>query len=112
MRTSTILSILPLALLTHAQVASIDGPVIPGTTGKLGNAIITQNNPVGVTYTATLPNSNTTGIRGYVSGTSNANGTGVVFNVNIYGLPSAALGPFRKSTSLLPLSIRAVSCRK
>ncbi|KAI4129745.1 MAG: hypothetical protein LQ347_003652, partial [Umbilicaria vellea] len=94
MLTSTIVSLLPLALLTHAQVGSIDGPVIPGTTGKLGNAIITQNNPVGVTYTATLPNSNTTGIRGYVSGTSASNGTGVIFTVNLSGFPSSALGPF------------------
>ncbi|KAA6410836.1 MAG: Cu [Lasallia pustulata] len=94
MRASTILSILPLALLTHAQVASIDGPIIPGTTGKLGDAAITRNNPAGVTYTAVLPNSNTTGIRGFVSGTSNANGTGVVFTMNLSGFPSAALGPF------------------
>lgn len=99
MRASTILSILPLALLTHAQVASIDGPIIPGTTGKLGDAAITRNNPAGVTYTAVLPNSNTTGIRGFVSGTSNANGTGVVFTMNLSGFPSAALGPFRKSIS-------------
>lgn len=103
MRASTILSILPLALLTHAQVPSIDGPIIPGTTGKLGDAAIVQNNPVGVTYTATLPNSNTTGIRGYVSGTSAANGTGVTFNVNLSGFPSAALGPFRESSSSSPL---------
>ncbi|KAK4695248.1 hypothetical protein P7C71_g2473, partial [Lecanoromycetidae sp. Uapishka_2] len=71
-----------------------DGPVIPGTTGKLGNAAITTDNPAGVTYTAVLPNSNTTGVRGFVSATSNANGTGVLFNVNLYGFPSALEGPF------------------
>ncbi|MCJ1305721.1 hypothetical protein MMC08_008537 [Hypocenomyce scalaris] len=98
MRTATILSALPLLALTTAQATlidgSIDGPIVPGTTGKLGNATITQDNPLGVTYSAVLPDSNTTGIRGYVAGTSNSNGTGVVFNINLYGFPSEALGPF------------------
>lgn len=71
-----------------------DGPVIPGFTGKGGNALITTNNPAGVTYTAVLPNSNTTGVRGYVAATSNANGTGVTFSVSLYGFPSALEGPF------------------
>ena len=79
-----------------------------GTTGKLGDAAIVQNNPAGVTYTAILPNSNSTGIRGYVAGTSNSNGTGVNFNINLYGFPDASLGPFRKSyapdISRLPFS--------
>jgi hypothetical protein len=90
-----------LALLNAQAVlgaGTIDGPVIPGTTGKLGNAPITTSNPAGVTYTAVLPNRNTTGVRGYVSATSNANGTGVLFNVNLYGFPDALLGPFCKST--------------
>ena len=80
---------------------SYDGPVVPGTTGKLGDAKITTNNPAGVTYTAFLPNSNTTGVRGYVAATSNANGTGVSFNVNLYGFPSASEGPFCKSSTAL-----------
>lgn len=54
-----------------------------------------------VTYTAFLPKSNTTGIRGYVAATSNGNGTGVKFNVNVYGLPDASFGPFRKSSIAL-----------
>ena len=106
MRTPTILSALPLLALTTAQVTlndGSDGPIVPGTTGKLGNATITQDNPLGVTYSAVLPDSNTTGIRGYVAGTSNSNGTGVVFNINLYGFPSEALGPFRKSPLPLPL---------
>ena len=77
---------------------SFDGPVIPGTTGKLGNAQIVQSNPIGVSYQATLPTTNTftdTTIRGYVKATSNANGTGVVFSVSFSGFPSEALeGPF------------------
>ena len=74
-----------------------DGPIVPGTTGKLGNAAITQNNPQCVTYKATLPS--TGSVQGYVSATANANGTGVFFNVFLSGLPSEALGPFCK---LLP----------
>ena len=76
---------------------SYDGPVIPGTTGKLGNALVTTNNPAGVTYTAFLPESNSTTIRGYVSATATANGTGVTFNVNLSGFTNVGtLGPFRK----------------
>ncbi|KAI9820030.1 MAG: hypothetical protein M1827_006601 [Pycnora praestabilis] len=74
---------------------SIDGLPVPGVTGLLGNAAIVTNNPAGVTCTATLPNVNTTGIRGTVSGTSNANGTGVVFTINLTGFPSEPVfGPF------------------
>jgi len=67
-----------------------------GATGKLGDAAVVTGNPAGVTYTAILPNSNSTGIRGYVAGTSTSNGTGVNFNINLYGFPDASLGPFRK----------------
>lgn len=93
-------------VLVHAQAVPgaetiegspvYDGPEIPGFTGKLGNAAIVTDNPAGVTYTAVLPDSDTTGVRGYVSATSNANGTGVLFNVNLYGFPDALLGPFCK----------------
>ncbi|KAI4125278.1 MAG: hypothetical protein LQ338_004350 [Usnochroma carphineum] len=79
----------------------INGVITPGVTGKLGNAAIVEGNPVGVTYTAVLPNSPTTGVRGYVAGTSNANGTGVNFNVNFYGFPDASLGPFWMDTYTL-----------
>ena len=72
-----------------------DGFPVPGTTGKLGNAAITQNNPQCVTYNATLPS--TGSVRGYVAATANANGTGVFFNVYLTGLPSESLGPFCKS---------------
>lgn len=67
---------------------------VPGTTGELGPAEIVEGNPAGVTYTAILPDKNTTTIRGYVAGTSTSNGTGVNFNINLYGFPSAELGPF------------------
>lgn len=83
--------------LVSAQTPTPVPTPIPGTTGQLGNAAVVEGNPAGVTYQAILPNSNKTGVRGYLAGTSNANGTGVNFNVNIYGLPDASLGPFRKS---------------
>jgi len=99
MRTTTAASALLSFAVIGAQAlinGTIDGPIVPGTTGKLGNASIVTDNPVGVTYTALLPDTPKSGIRGYVAGTSNANGTGVNFNINIYGLPDASLGPFRK----------------
>ncbi|KAL9585196.1 MAG: hypothetical protein Q9212_001661 [Teloschistes hypoglaucus] len=80
--------------LTGFAFAHAAGPIVPGTTGKLGDAAIVTTNPPGITYTATLPNSTTSGIRGFVAGTSNANGTGVVFNINLSGFPDASLGPF------------------
>ncbi|KAI4245396.1 MAG: hypothetical protein L6R40_002456 [Gallowayella cf. fulva] len=67
---------------------------VPGVTGKLGNADIVDDNLAGVTYTAFLPNSTTSNIRGYVAGTSNANGTGVNFAIQLSGLPDPSLGPF------------------
>jgi len=84
MHSSTILT-----LASALALASAAGP-----TGALGDAAVVQKNPAGVTYTATLPNSPSSGVRGYVSGTSNANGTGVLFNVNLSGFPDASLGPF------------------
>ena len=77
-----------------------DGVVIPGVTGEKGNAPITTNNPAGVTYQAILPKVNfdgATDVQGYISGTSNSNGTGVVFNINFYNFPSPSLGPFSES---------------
>ena len=93
MHASTLLSFAT-SLAIASAAGPLDGVPVPGPTGKLGDAAIVENNPVGVTYTATLPNSNTTGIRGYVSGTSNSNGTGVNFVVNLFGFPDASLGPF------------------
>lgn len=70
---------------------------VPGTTGELGPAAIVEGNPKGVTYQAILPNKNTTGVRGYIAGTSNANGTGVVFNINFYGFADFDThGPFSR----------------
>jgi hypothetical protein len=67
------------------------------TTGKLGDAAVTTNNPAGVSYQAVLPEKATTNIGGQITGTSTANGTGVMWNVNFYGFPDVSLGPFRTS---------------
>lgn len=85
-----------------ASLALATDPV-PGTTGELGPAAIVESNPKDVTYQAILPNKNTTGVRGYIAGVSNANGTGVVFNINFYGFENfGTLGPFSKLPCLSP----------
>ncbi|CAD6569831.1 MAG: hypothetical protein ASARMPREDX12_003087 [Alectoria sarmentosa] len=101
MHSTIALAALSVLALVSAQVPgattiegspTYDGLPVPGTTGKLGNAAITQNNPTCITYNATLPS--TGSIHGYVSATANTNGTGVFFNVYLSGLPSESLGPF------------------
>ncbi|MCJ1273617.1 hypothetical protein MMC21_001410 [Puttea exsequens] len=95
MHYATALSALSGLALASAQAGvggKLAGLPIPGTTGKLGDAAITTDNPAGVSYVATLPD--TTSIRGSISATSNGNGTGVLFKVSISGLPDASLGPF------------------
>lgn len=103
MHASTLITLAASITLASAQ-NPLNGYPVPGVTGQLGDAAITQNNPIGVTYTATLPDSPTSGIRGFISGTSGANGTGVQFNVNFFGFPDASLGPF--STLPHPLGPR------
>jgi hypothetical protein len=71
--------------------------VLAQTTGQLGDAAVVSNNPRGVSYQAILPEKNTTSIRGQITGTSNSDGTGVNWNINFYGFPGPALGPFSKS---------------
>lgn len=89
------LSGLALATANHlAPNGTSPGYNGPPVTGQLGDAPVTTNNPAGVTYQAILPNVNTTGIRGSISGTSGPGGQGVQYNVNFYGFPSQALAPF------------------
>lgn len=92
-------STIALAVLSGLALVNAQTPGV--TTGKLGNALITTNNPAGVTYTATLPNTNKTTIRGSISATSNANGTGVLFNVNLAGFTNIpSQGPFSMSHNM------------
>lgn len=76
---------------TLACVALVLGQT--ATTGKLGDAAITENNPANVSYQAILPNSPS--VQGSITGTSTSNGTGVTFSVNFSQFPAASLGPFR-----------------
>lgn len=78
-----------------AQYTSVE------VTGLLGDATAVKDNPVGVTYVATLPtkaffnpedpNGN---IKGSMSATAGPNGVGVVFQVDFSNLPTSG-GPFR-----------------
>ncbi len=84
-----------LAGLTMVNAQAPGAPVpIPGVTGKLGDATVVDDNEAGVTYTAFLPNRTTSDLRGFVAGTSNANGTGVNFAISVSGFPDPSLGPF------------------
>jgi hypothetical protein len=77
-------------------VATSTSLALGQTTGKLGNAAITENNPSQVAYIATFPTSS--GIQGQIEGVSNTNGTGVNFNINFFNFPDASEGPFRKQS--------------
>ncbi|KAK4170231.1 superoxide dismutase [Cladorrhinum sp. PSN259] len=67
-------------------------------TGKLGNATVVTNNPVGVVYKATLPEKaffpfaypEGGNIQGEVSAVAAEGGTGVVFTVKLSNLPKVA----------------------
>jgi len=85
-----------------------DGPIVESFTGPGGNATIQTNNPP-ATYVAVLPSTNfdnATGslIAGSISGTANANGTGIVFTVNFTGFPSSLYGPFVYHIHNMPVS--------
>ena len=67
--------------------------VAQATTGQLGDAAVVSGLPVGVTYKATLPNKNTTTLRGTVTGTTSPDGVGVIWTVDVTGFPAAG-GPF------------------
>lgn len=95
-------------LASGLALASAQAPTpVPGVTGALGPAQIVEDNPAGVSYVATLPERENTDIRGSVIGTSNANGTGVNFQISLTGLPDASLGPFCKlhTRSLLHIGL-------
>ncbi|KAI9680712.1 MAG: hypothetical protein M1817_004152 [Caeruleum heppii] len=88
MRSSVLLSAASGLALAAAQAPQV------AVDGKLGPAAVISDNPTGVTYVATLPDSRTSGIRGTVSATAGENGLGVQFTINVSGFPDSALGPF------------------
>lgn len=52
------------------------------------NATVVTNNPAGVEYQATLPNSITTDVRGSLVAQSNPSGEGALFQVSFSGFPT------------------------
>ncbi|KAL8871597.1 MAG: hypothetical protein Q9198_007381 [Flavoplaca austrocitrina] len=75
-------------------------PMAQNPTPGMGPAPIVEGNPIGTTYSATLPESEKSGIRGFVAGSSSADGQGVVFRIELSGFPDASLGPFCKLLTL------------
>lgn len=72
-------------------------------TGLLGNATVTTDNVIGAVYSATLPDSSLTAIRGSVVARTVPDGTGVNFQVSLSGFPAAG-GPFRMLPNPVMLS--------
>jgi len=68
------------------------------------DAPVSTNNVEGVVYEAFLPDTDASTIRGYIAGASNANGTGIDFNINFYGLPDQSQGPFLYRIHASPVS--------
>lgn len=93
---SLVLSALGGLALVSAQstVVSGDYPQQTVVTGKLGDAEVVSDNPVGVSYIATLPESTKSTIRGYISGTSNEDGVGVRYDIHFTGFPDLSLAPY------------------
>lgn len=103
---TTYFAVLATALVTFAGAQTATEPV----TGTLGNATVVENNPIGVIYTATLPEKEffnpedpRGNIKGSVSATANPDGIGVTFTVSISNLPTSG-GPFCKQ-SFFPYKI-------
>ncbi|AEO66007.1 uncharacterized protein THITE_2113716 [Thermothielavioides terrestris NRRL 8126] len=81
---------------TGATSATSATPSSTGSvTGELGDATVVTNNPPGVVYKATFPESaffapafpNGGNIKGEITAVANSNGTGVVFSVKLSNLP-------------------------
>lgn len=94
MRTSSIISLLAAAAVSLVTAQSIK-------TGDLGNATVVVNNPPGVVYQATLPDTafdkaafpNGGNVQGSIAATANPDGIGIWFKVRFSNLPKEG-GPF------------------
>ncbi|KAK2767808.1 hypothetical protein FQN54_003967 [Arachnomyces sp. PD_36] len=84
-------SILGLALGSSAQSSnSTEAPVV-------------TDNPVGATYEALFVKSADIDIRGSVSLSSGATGTGAIVDIDLFGLPDEELGPFSYHIHVAPV---------
>jgi len=96
MHAITLVTVFMAALYNIVLAQTTTDPV----TGTLGNASIPENNPVGLVYTATLPQKQffnpddpRGNVQGSISATANPDGIGVRFVVNFSNLPTSG-GPF------------------
>jgi Cu/Zn superoxide dismutase len=80
MLSSTFVIVLSAAALVGAQTPSTVAPVV-------------NNNPIGASFFATLPNTEGSTLRGTITGSTSGNGTGVDWAISLSGLPTAG-GPF------------------
>ena len=69
-----------------SKVAAVAALVSVATAG---DAPVVENNPIGVTYSATLPSTGPDAITGAIKGASNPNGEGVYFQGVFYNLPGS-----------------------
>lgn len=104
MRTLSILSLLVAAAASLVTAQSVK-------TGDLGNATVVLNNPPGVVYSATLPETafdkaafpNGGNVKGSIAATANPDGIGVWFKVSFSNLPKEG-GPFTYHIHVDPVS--------
>ena len=52
-----------------------------------GDAPVVQNNPIGITYTATLPGTKSGQLSGVVKGAASPDGVGTNLQISFYNLP-------------------------
>ncbi|KAI9808615.1 MAG: hypothetical protein M1825_003765 [Sarcosagium campestre] len=77
-----------------SSLASLAAVSAQGVTGKLGDALVVSDNPQGIEYTATLPDSEKNTVRGFIKAIAGPGGKGLDYTVELSGLPDASLGPF------------------
>jgi hypothetical protein len=80
--------------------------VLAQSTGQLGDATITTNNPLGVSYYADLPESSTTSIRGRVSASTPEDGVGVMWKISLNGFPNPSIGPYSMPSPTISFQFR------
>ena len=72
----------------HAKTLVAGSMLAVGLAAAQQEAPVTTDNPVGPVYIATLPETESTTIRGSVSASADTDGKGVVFAISFSGLPA------------------------
>ncbi|KAK0729196.1 superoxide dismutase [Apiosordaria backusii] len=99
-----------LSLLLAAGATQVAAQSVEPETGKLGNATVVTNNPIGVVYKAVLPAEawfkpaypEGGNIEGEVTATAAESGTGVVYHYKLSNLPKEG-GPFPYHLHVAPV---------